>query len=428
MTASGWSPTDPAYQAQLLRARAALAAPDGNRSARPVRAEVLASWRRCLDPGPDPGPGGAARSLDTDDSLRRARRRHVFHEVLPMLRSRLIDPAVDAGLVVALGDARGRLLWVEARGRTASRAAAMGFAAGADWSEAVMGTSAPALAVRAGTAAQVVGAEHFREVVHPWSCSAVPLLDPRSGTVLGVLDVTGDDDAVSPLVLPLLRATATAVQEQLAAQAAPSAPVPAPGTLLRVTGLRAPRLVTGAGTRELSVRHAELLLLLSLHPEGIGAAELAESLHGTAGAEGTVRAELVRLRRVLGSADVAPGLRIDSRPYRLHGPLGTDLDRTRAALEAGDVERVLADYHGEVLPASEAPGVRTLRERTRATVRELVLSRGSSRQLWAYAQLTEAKEDLEVLTTLLRIAPPDAPERVGALVRAEDLAETVPSA
>jgi hypothetical protein len=399
--AAGWSPTDTAYQARLLRAHEELRSRALPRAARsPVRAPVLASWQRSL--AASPRQDGPARAALEGEELAEARRAHPFSALLPLLRSRLITPAVEAGLMVALGDARGRLLWVEGRPQLISRADAMGFAAG--------------LALTTSSPMQVVGAEHFREAVHPWSCSAVPVRDPRSGEVLGVLDVTGSTDAVSPLVLPLLEATARAVQEELLplVPGAPAAPA-----LLRLTGGGAPLLRTAGHSLELSGRHAELLTLLHLAPDGIRGAELAEELYGSATAEGTVRAEVVRLRRVL--AEAGGGLGIASRPYRLQGEVDSDLRRARAALERGDLGAALDHCAGELLPASEAPAIRELRARLADHLRELVLETGSAAQLWAYARRPEAAHDLEVLMAILRHAPADAPERSAAAARARAL-------
>ena len=433
MTATRWSPTDSAYQARLLRAHEDLRSHAELRGGRDlIREPVLASWRRSLASLPaDTLPTGAV--LEGDE-LAAARQEHLFSAVLPLLRSRLIEPAVEAGLMVALGDARGRLLWVEGRPHLISRADDMGFAVGADWSESAMGTSAPALALTTSSSMQVVGAEHFHEAVHPWSCSAVPVLHPHTGATLGVLDVTGTAEAVSPLVLPLLEATARAVQDELRAliPLRPAADVP-PGRRPRIlprspalpvavelllTGRRTPLLRQGAGTIELSGRHAELLTLLHLSPDGISGADLAEQLHGSVAGEGTVRAEVVRLRKVLAGV---PELEIASRPYRLLGPLDSDLLRARAALDRGDLEAALTQSTGELLPASEAPALRRLRRRTNAHLRELVLENGTSAQLWQYAQRPEAQDDLEVLMAILSLAPADAPERSAAVARARVL-------
>jgi hypothetical protein len=50
-----------------------------------------------------------------------------------------------------------------------------------------------------------------------------------------------------------------------------------------------------------------------------------------------------------------------------------------------------------------------------------VLERGTATQLWSYAQLPEAADDLEVLMAILQVSAPDAPERAAAAARAREL-------
>src|SRR5699024_3581621 len=183
-------------------------------------------------------------------------------------------------------------------------------------------------------------------------------------------------------------------------------------------GRRTALLRHGGRTIELSGRHAELLTLLHLHPDGISGGELAEQLHGDRAAEGTVRAEVVRLRKVLSTVD---GLEIASRPYRLAGAVASDLRRARAALARGDAEGALAHWSGDLLPASEAPAIRRLGRREGAHLRELLLERGTAAQLWRYAQRPDADGDLEVLMAILELAPADAPEGSAAVARAHAL-------
>lgn len=458
MTASPVPPTERAYQQQVLRAhedlRSALDPARGTLGA--VRAPVLESWVRSIASLSARGAAAVDPAV-VDDDLEELRREHLFARVLPLLRDRLIDPAVSAGLVVALGDAGGRLLWVEGQRSMLSRAERMGFAPGVDWSERAMGTSAPALALSTSAAAQVVGAEHFVEAVHPWSCSAVPVLHPLTRQTLGVIDVTGGEDAVAPLVLPLLASAARAAEEELRSLLAeesagrggsgsgsgttvPTAASPrsfpiisprpaaaaSPDARLLVLGRRTPLLVVGGEQVELSGRHAELLTLLHRAGDGLSGGEIAQDLHDSGAAEGTVRAELVRLRRVLaalpGPEASRPGLA--SRPYRLTGRITSDLHEAREAITRGDVDQVLASYRGALLPSSDAPAIRDLRERTAALVHQLLMDNGSWDQLWRYSQLPEAREGEDVLMAVLSLAPPDAPERAEAVVRLEELRGT----
>lgn len=61
-----------------------------------------------------------------------------------------------------------------------------------------------------------------------------------------------------------------------------------------------PRAQGGGPPIELSVRHSELLLLLATHPSGLSADRMAVLLHEYEVAAVTIRAELNRLRRILG--------------------------------------------------------------------------------------------------------------------------------
>jgi hypothetical protein len=73
---------------------------------------------------------------------------------------------------------------------------------------------------------------------------------------------------------------------------------------------------------ELSPRHSDIVALLVAHPEGLTSRELARGLYGPGGKQVTVRAEMSRLRRVLG-----PVLARD--PYRLDA----DVSAGRAVAE-----------------------------------------------------------------------------------------------
>nr|WP_284288450.1 hypothetical protein [Angustibacter aerolatus] len=86
-----------------------------------VRDVVAESWARCVRGGLDPERSLAPVDL-VDDALLAHRSAHPLGAVMPVIRRLLVDDAQDAGLLVAVSDAAGRLLWVE--GERAARAAA----------------------------------------------------------------------------------------------------------------------------------------------------------------------------------------------------------------------------------------------------------------------------------------------------------------
>jgi hypothetical protein len=383
-----------------------------------VRDVVRESWRRSLGCGVDPDGGVPPVEL-LDDDLLAYREAHPLATVMPVIRRLLVEDAEDDKMIVAVTDAGGRMLWVEGARRLRTQAAGMNFVEGARWAEDVVGTNAPGTALAVDHAVQIYGSEHFRRPVQPWSCSAAPVHDPVTGVLLGAIDVTGGDHVASPHVLTLVRATVAAVEAELRWQRReqlnrgssrrPPAPVPLPR--LDVLGRERARLTLPSGPRELTLRHSELLLLLAeaaVAGEGRTTAQLAVECHPGDAAAVTVRAELSRLRRLVGAELVG------SRPYRLLGRIDTDLDQVRRRLARGAVGEALERYPGAVLPGSHAPGVVVARERVGALLRQAVLRSRRPELLLRYAQLPEARDDVMVWQTCLEWLPSSSPRRAAA--------------
>ena len=377
-----------------------------------LRTVVRDSWQRCLRVGVD--PDRVSPRVDLDGAQLRARRdAHPLTPLLPLFRRLLLDNA-PGGHIVALGDADGRLMWVEGDRSLRARAERMHFVEGADWREQAAGTNAPGLALALDQEVQVFASEHFGRNVQPWSCSAVPVRDPDTGAVLGVLDLTGDDAAASPQALALVQATAAAAESELrvrrlrglAPHPAPPAPRP-PGepepALLRVLGRRRALLEAGGRTVELSRRHSEILLLLTRDPDGLSGDGLGVRLHERDASPVTVRAEMSRLRRLLGTGVLA------SRPYRLLAPTGTDADQVRRLLARGEHRAALRAYPGPVLPCSDAPGVIDAREELDAEIRTALVRAGDGEALADWAARPDGRGDPRILQAALRALPPGSP-------------------
>ena len=142
---------------------------------------------------------------------------------------------------------------------------------------------------------------------------------------------------------------------------------------LRVLGADRPRwqFTDDRGrTRSASLtpRHADILVLLSRHPEGLSADHLAMLLDDNDLDSVTIRVEMSRLRRVIGAQYVA------SRPYRLLTPIESDVAEVFAALHRGDVDAALSHYSGALLPQSVSPAIARLRTELGESLRTAVLS------------------------------------------------------
>ncbi|GAA1973097.1 helix-turn-helix domain-containing protein [Isoptericola halotolerans] len=360
---------------------------------------VAASWRRSLLSGVDPDAPHADGGID-DRALDDYRTTHPLAPFMPLVRDLVVDPARDDGLVVAIGDDVGRLLWVEGDTRTRTTAERVGFVAGALWREEDVGTNAPGTALATRRAVQVLGAEHFSRPVQSLNCAAAPIRTP-DGQVLGVLDVTGGRAAASRVVLSLVRATVASLERELAGRG--PAPVARAGSTPVLRLLGAPVLRGSHGDQRLSPRHAEILALLGAHPRGVTAEELAVLLHPGDLSDVAVRAEISRLRRA------AAGIVTGSRPYRLAPGARSDVDVVRELLAVGRTTQALAVYSGPLLPRSVAPGVERLRAELTAEVRSAVVGSADPAALDAWTRTDEGADDVEAWALLVRRADHGSP-------------------
>jgi hypothetical protein len=414
-----------------------------------LRRLIRESWQRSAQFKANPDNPEAPLALDTDE-LEEYRRQHPLASIMPVIHKLLVQPSHDSGLLVAVGDEVGRLLWVEGDPVLQRRAEGMMFVPGADWSEATVGTSAPGTALALGRGIQISGAEHYQRSVHPWSCTAVPFHDPDSGALLGVVDITGKATAVAPHTLSLVEATVAAAQAQLRVERLQLAAILASRPARRRNNSSAARpgsaRGTGAlGTKEgslyrnslqllgrdqallsiegktvaLSARHSEILALLSTHPDGLSAEELSVLLYPGDGSTMTLRAEMVRLRKIL--QQLSPSAVPESRPYKLSMDLVPDSGQVLSCLQRGAHRIALEIYRGAVLPRSDAPGIVDLRDRVSSLLREAVLTDGSAETLLKYAALPEARDDVDVRTAALKLLPPRSPKRAAVVADLERL-------
>ncbi|MCH5642927.1 GAF domain-containing protein [Gordonia sp. ABSL49_1] len=384
-----------------------------------VRSVVRESWARSLNRGVDPGeadPDKSSTPTMSESEFTEYRAAHPITAVRPLVQSLMVDAIADSGVVVALTDQVGRLLWVEGETGARDKASHINFVEGSVWSEEVVGTNAPGLALAVDRGVQVVGPEHFSGAVQEWSCAAAPVHDPLTGHVIGVIDVTGGREVAAPFALAAVRSVVAAVERELQSKAVdladPSTFVEtiegARLTVLTDQGYRWQR--AGASSRTLSRRHAEILVLLQAFPEGLNTEQLALKLAEDGIDPVTVRAEISRLRRDLGD-DV-----VGSRPYRLTAELSSDVGDIRARVASGgELESVIDELgRGGLLVESAAPGIVEIFEELREDVRSRVIAEGNVGALRKWTSSIHGRDDLAAWRRLEHRLPVGHPDRAVA--------------
>lgn len=388
-----------------------------------LRPVVKDSWRRSIESGVDPERINARILLD-DQALRSIRDAHPLAAVMPVIRRLLVEDAADAGHIVAVSDAAGQLLWVEGDSSLRGAAEGMNFVPGADWSESSAGTNAPGTALALGRPVQIFGPEHLGRLVTPWSCTAVPIHDPDTGSLLGVLDLTGGDSVATPQSLALVRATVAAVEAELRLirshhpRIIKSSMSDLASPHVDVLNSHGAVIRYGTTVTRLSLRHSEIVLLLARNAEGLSSAELAIGLNAGDVPEVTIRAEMSRLRPLLGPIGV------QSRPYRLATEVSLDIDEVREHLEAGETRIAISQYSAPVLPHSVAPAVAEIRDELHMRVRAAVLSSVDPDTVLAFADTEHGSDDYEVWRHAYFLLPPGSPRRKYVAARCEHLEMT----
>lgn len=207
---------DPRRYAQLLTAvyDATMA---GERSPARPRDVIGDSWQRVMSLGVDPendGPSDAVEGAELD----RMRRESGLVDILPELTASLQSMLQDSDNLLVLADGLGRVLWRSGTPAVLGRADRLGFVEGASWAEESVGTNAIGTALVSRSAVQIFSAEHFVRSHHAWTCASSPIRDPRTGRVIGLVDVSGPAASVHPTTLALIDTVSRLAEAQLREQ------------------------------------------------------------------------------------------------------------------------------------------------------------------------------------------------------------------
>src|SRR5690349_2020207 len=188
----------------------------GDRAPARPRQVIEDSWRRLMSQGigPDEMPSPVVESVGLD-ALRSA---SGLVEVLDDIAHGLESLVAEGENILVVADAVGRVLWRSGSNHVLGHADRLGFVEGANWGETAVGTNAIGTALASKRAVQVFSAEHYLRSHHPWTCAGAPIRDPRTGQVIGVVDVSGPAATVHPTTVALVDAVARLAESHLREQ------------------------------------------------------------------------------------------------------------------------------------------------------------------------------------------------------------------
>jgi transcriptional regulator of acetoin/glycerol metabolism/DNA-binding CsgD family transcriptional regulator len=181
----------------------------GEGVARPVRAEIVASWHRAALVGLQPESFDPPYDADVEEGSR------LELAAAPVL-DHLSDDLAGTETSLLLTDDRGHVVDRRVsdpglRGRLDDILLAPGFY----YSEESAGTNGIGSALAQHGPAFIKGGEHFADALTDMACAGVPITDNRTGRVTGVIDITTSVARANSLMLPFAKQTAWEIEQRL---------------------------------------------------------------------------------------------------------------------------------------------------------------------------------------------------------------------
>lgn len=153
-----------------------------------VRPEVAISWQRSrdryrVDPFLSEVPNAVLQVAHSPNQ-------GVVFAELGFCAAAMANEVANAGGVVTIADANGRVLSAWGDKKTRSIATAGGLAPWFCWSEGAVGTNSMGTALETHHAVMINQSEHWLQAFHDWSCGAIAVRDVVSREPLAVLNIS----------------------------------------------------------------------------------------------------------------------------------------------------------------------------------------------------------------------------------------------
>ena len=148
--------------------------------------------------------------IRSDLALARERNLRLHLHAAPVMEL-LLEQTMASQSMVLLTDSQGTVLHSVGHDGFLQRASKVALAPGANWSESSKGTNAIGTALIDELPTVVHAGEHYMHANGFLTCSASPIFDPR-GNLLGVLDVSGDQQSYHMHTMGLVKMSARMIE------------------------------------------------------------------------------------------------------------------------------------------------------------------------------------------------------------------------
>lgn len=178
-----------------------------------MRPEIVESWHRCEAMKVD-HLGGRGTKVSEEESVRSIAKKKELIEVSRPIMENVFEMVKNTSYSVVLTDEQGVIIDLIINKDLEEKHVLLNFVKGSKWDEQSVGTNAIGTCLAIDKPIQVIGAEHFCEYHHKWTCSAAPIHNNR-GEIIGCFDLSGRAEDVQTHTYGIAVSSANCIEKQL---------------------------------------------------------------------------------------------------------------------------------------------------------------------------------------------------------------------
>ena len=178
-----------------------------------IRPEIMKSWHRCEKINVDYrlGKGTRVSNDELEESI--AKNRELINLARPIMEN-VFEVVKETNYSVVLTDEKGIIIDLIINKDIKNIHDDLNFVKGSLWDEKSVGSNAIGTCLAINKPIQVVGAEHFCEHHHQWTCSAAPIHNSK-GEIIGCFDISGRAEDVQAHTYGIAASSANCIEKQL---------------------------------------------------------------------------------------------------------------------------------------------------------------------------------------------------------------------
>ncbi len=182
-------------------------------ASREINKDILDSWERCrkMKVNHLAGYGTTARESVLKESI--SKRQDLIELSRPIMEN-VFEMVKGTSYSVVLTDENGIIIDLIINKDIMDIHSSLNFVKGSLWDEKSVGTNAIGTCLAINKPIQVIGAEHYCEYHHKWTCSAAPIHNSK-GEIIGSFDISGRAEDVQTHTFGIAASSANCIEKQL---------------------------------------------------------------------------------------------------------------------------------------------------------------------------------------------------------------------